>query len=253
MKILVIPDTQVTPTSNTDHLKWAGMYAAEKQPEHIVHLGDHFDMQSLSSYDVGKMSFEGRRYVDDIRAGVDALCVFDAPILRLQKSQRRAKKSIWRPNKHFLLGNHEDRIDRIVMADRKLEGFMSTRDFQLEEMGWEVHSYLDLLIIEDIVFSHFFVSGVMGRPCCSARSLLMKKHMSCVMGHVQDRDIAYAKKANNTRITGLFAGIFYQEDQAYLNPQTNGSWTGIWMLNECVDGSFDELPISINYLRDKYK
>ena len=50
----------------------------------------------------------------------------------------------------------------------------------------------------------------------------------------------------------MFAGIFYVEDQGYLNPQTNASWRGIWMLHEVVDGGFDELPISINYLAKKY-
>jgi hypothetical protein len=35
-------------------------------------------------------------------------------------------------------------------------------------------------------------------------------------------------------------------------PQTNGSWSGVWMLNEVVNGSFDEMPISINYLKEVY-
>lgn len=80
MKHLVIPDTQVKPNSPTDHLRWAGLYAAEKKPDVIVHIGDHFDMPSLSSWDVGKKSFEGRRYKDDIEAGIHAMEVFLQPI-----------------------------------------------------------------------------------------------------------------------------------------------------------------------------
>jgi hypothetical protein len=72
------------------------------------------------------------------------------------------------------------------------------------------------------------------------------------MGHVQDRSIAFSKKADGSRITGLFAGIFYQHDEEYLNPQTNGSWSGVWVFNEVTSGSFDEMPISLNYLRKKY-
>jgi len=72
------------------------------------------------------------------------------------------------------------------------------------------------------------------------------------MGHVQDRDIAYARKADGTNMLGLFSGIYYQHDEDYLSPQTNGSWAGIWMLNEVNDGSFDEMPVSINYLRKQY-
>ena len=55
--------------------------------------------------------------------------------------------------------------------------------------------------------------------------------MSCVMGHVQDRDIAYARRADGLNMTGLFAGIYYQHDEEYLTPQTNGSWRGLWIMN----------------------
>ena len=76
--------------------------------------------------------------------------------------------------------------------------------------------------------------------------------MSCIMGHVQDKDIAYGRKADGTNILGLFAGIFYQNDEDYLTPQTNSSWRGIWMLNEVENGGCDELPVSMTYLRKKY-
>lgn len=72
------------------------------------------------------------------------------------------------------------------------------------------------------------------------------------MGHVQDREISFAKRADGTRVTGLFAGIFYQHEEGYLNAQTNLSWRGIWMLHEVDDGAFDEMPVSLNYLRKRY-
>jgi hypothetical protein len=30
------------------------------------------------------------------------------------------------------------------------------------------------------------------------------------------------------------------------------SWRGIWMLHEVDDGAFDEMPVSLNYLRKRY-
>ena len=63
------------------------------------------------------------------------------------------------------------------------------------------------------------------------------------MGHVQDRDIAYGRRADGTNILGLFSGIYYQHDEDYLTPQTNSSWRGIWMLNEVANGGCDELPV----------
>jgi len=252
MKHLIIPDTQCKPDGRTEHLRWAGQYAADKKPEVIVHLGDHWDMPSLSTYDTGKKSFEGRRYTKDIYAGIDAMEVFLQPIRMEQERLRKNKKKQWNPRMIFLLGNHEYRIERAIEADPKLEGLIGYMDLQLDDMGWEVYDFLETAVIDGICYSHYFVSGVMGRPVTNAKLLIQKKMMSCVMGHVQDRDIAYGRRADGKNVTGLFAGIYYLHDEDYLNPQTNGSWAGLWMLNEVDDGSFDELPVSINYLRSKY-
>ena len=252
MKHLIIPDTQVKPNSPTDHLKWAGLYAAEKKPDVIVHIGDHWDMPSLSSWDVGKKSFEGRRYTDDIEAGIAAMKVFLEPIRTEQQRLRINKQKQWNPRMVFTLGNHEQRIGRAIESDSKLDGLIGYDDLKLEEMGWEVYNFLEVAVIDGMAYSHYFTSGIMGRPVSSARNMLSYKMMSCVMGHVQDRDIAYARRADGTNILGLFAGIFYQGHEDYLTPQTNLSWRGIWMLNEVAFGGCDELPVSLNYLRGKY-
>lgn len=251
-KHLVIPDTQVKPDHPIEHLRWAGQYAADKKPDVIIHIGDHWDMPSLSSYDVGTRSFEGRRYTNDIAAGIAGMEAFMEPIKEEQQRLIRNASKRWNPRMVFTLGNHENRIERAVNADPKLEGLIGFKDFKLEEFGWEVYPFLEPVIIDEIAYAHYFTSGVMGRPVSSAKLMLQKKYMSCIMGHVQDRDIAYARKADGTNMLGLFAGIYYQHDEDYLTPQTNGSWSGIWMLNEVANGGCDELPVSINYLRDKY-
>ena len=253
MRHLVIPDTQCKPNNSFDHLEWAGKYAVKTKPDVIVHLGDHWDMPSLSVYDVGKKSFEGRTYNDDIQAGNKAMDALMKPIIQEQKRQRENKKKVWKPKKVFLIGNHEQRIERAIESDRKLEGLIGYGDFNLKKYNWEVHDFLSVPIINGIAYSHYFTSGVMGRPVSNPGLLLQKKHMSCIMGHVQDRDISFSKKAVGKGITGSFAGIYYQHDEDYLTPQTNGSWSGIWMLNEVDDGSFDEMPVSINYLRKQYE
>ena len=252
MKHMVIPDTQCKPENGYEHLEWAGKYAAEKKPDVIIHLGDHWDMPSLSSYDKGKGSMEGRRYVEDIRAGNYAMDVFMAPIYEEQKRMRKTKKKVWKPRLVFLMGNHEQRIERAVDDNIQLADLLSYDDFNLVDHGWEVHPFLEVVTINDIAYSHYFTSGVMGRPVSSARLMLNKKHMSCVMGHVQDRDIAWARNAVGVQHTGLFAGIFYTHDEGYLNPQTNTSWRGIWMFHEVKDGGFDEMPVSLNYLEKRY-
>lgn len=252
VKHLVIPDVQQKPGNPIAHLTWAGKYAVEKRPDVIICIGDFWDMPSLSSYDVGKKGFEGRCYTDDISCGKEAMRAFLAPIEAYNRRAKKDKKRRYKPRLVFTLGNHEQRIERAIESDRKLEGLISYDDFELEKDGWEVVDYLQPIIIDGIAYAHFFTSGVMGRPVSSARLMLSKKHMSCIMGHVQDRDLAFQRKADGTPITGIFVGIYYQHEEGYLNPQTNGSWAGIWMLHDVKDGSFDEMPVSLQYLEKRY-
>lgn len=252
MKILVIPDTQCKEGVPLDHLEWAGRYAAYKKPDIIVHIGDHADMPSLSSYDVGKKIFEGRRYKSDIAAAKEGMRLFTQPIRDEQERLRRNKEKIWKPEQYITLGNHEDRITRAVEADPKLEGVLSLSDLGYEEFGWKVIPYLEPIVLGGVAFCHFFTSGVLGKPVTSASALIGKKHMSCIMGHVQGRQIAYGTRADGKQITGLFVGGFYQHDEEYLKWQGNKHWRGIWMLHEVDDGSFDEMPVSIGFLKRRY-
>jgi hypothetical protein len=91
-KILVIPDVQCKPGVDMTHLTHIGKYIVEKKPDMIVHLGDHWDMPSLSSYDKGKKSFEGRRYKADIEAGNLGMRMLQAPLVALNK-----KKMVYNP------------------------------------------------------------------------------------------------------------------------------------------------------------
>lgn len=252
MKHFVLPDTQVKPGVPIEHLRWAGEYVAEKKPDRIIHIGDHWDMPSLSEYDKGKKSFEGRRYTDDIEAGRAGMEEFMRPIAREIQRVVQGHRRRWLPTFDFFIGNHEYRTLRAIDSDRKLEGLIGYRDFKLQELGWNVHPYLNPKVLDGIAYCHYFVTGVMGKPCTSARALLTKKHQSCVMGHVQKRDIAYDYTADGKQITGIFAGCYYQHEEEYLNPQGNKHWRGCWMLHEVEDGQFDEMPLSLDYLRRKY-
>lgn len=206
MRIFILPDCQVKPGNSIEHLKWAGDYVSEKKPETIVCLGDFADMESLSSYDKGKRSFEGRRYTRDIEAAHEAMRAFLTPIRREQQRLVRNKEKQWKPRMVMLYGNHENRINRAIEDDPKLEGLMSLDDLKYKEFGWEVVPYLKPIVISNIAFSHYFVSGVMGRPVSSARMLLTKHHMSCIAGHMQGKDIAYSQKADGSTMTGIISG-----------------------------------------------
>ncbi len=240
IRVVVIPDTQVKPGVNTDHLAHIGNYIKEKRPDVIVHLGDHFDLPSLSSYDVGKRQFEGRRLRADLQAGI-------AGMERLTKPFRGIPN--YYPRMEFLLGNHENRLTRAIDNDAKLEGTISTDDFQLERFGWHVNPFLEVVNIGGCDFSHYFTSGVMGRPVSSPAVLLRERARSAIQGHVQRFDMAVHQKTGQI---AMFAGICYTHTEEYLTPQGNGCRQQIVVLHELRDGIYSPMFVSLDYLNRRY-
>lgn len=252
-KILVIPDTQVKPGVPTEHLIWLGEYICDQRPDTIVHIGDHFDFPSLSSYDKGTAAIEGKRVVADIEAGVDGLRLINAPIERLQSSQRKYKKPIYNPRKVFLKGNHENRMDRHINENPELIGFLGHDDLRLEEFGWEVHEFLEVVDINGILFSHYFANPMSGRPYTGrAAGMLPRIGRSFCMGHRQELDFTCRELVDGSRQLGIVAGAFYQHEEGYKGFQGNKHWRGVVVLHEAEDGWADPMFVSMNFLERKY-
>ena len=249
---LVIPDVQFRPGDDPEFLKCIGRFIVKKQPDVIVCLGDFADMPSLSSYDVGKKSFDGKRYLKDVEAAHDAMYALLNPLHEYNHQARKTKHKLYKPRMVLTLGNHEQRINRAVENDAKLEGVLSVDHLAYEEVGWEVHPFLEVVVIDGIAYSHYFTSGALGRPCPSAQVMLTKKHMSCIAGHQQGLQIAMGHRADGSAIIAIIAGSCYQHDEDYMGPQGNKHWRGVLVLHEVNDGSFDLMPVSLEYLKKKY-
>jgi hypothetical protein len=244
LRIAVIPDTQVRPGVDTDHIPAAGRYVADKRPDVIVCIGDWWDMPSCSRHDEpGSVEAEGKRYKADVAAGCDAMEQFLEPI---------AKVPGYNPALVYTMGNHEDRIVRAWRANpRQFTGGL--RDLRLEEYGWTVYPFLQPVIINGVAFCHYFPRGVMGRPVQSPRIQIQQLHMSSFAGHQQGREIAYSRRADGGALTAIISGSFYQHDEPYMSPLANKHWRGMWFLHEVKDGHYDEMPVSVNYLLREWK
>jgi hypothetical protein len=247
-RILVLPDVQAKPGIDFTYLARIGQYALEKRPDIIVCIGDFADLPSLSSYDKGKKSFEGRRYKRDVEASHWAMSAFLTPITDYNTTAKRPYK----PRMVLTLGNHEARIDRAINDDSKLDGVLSIDDLKYRDFGWEVVPFLEVIIIEGVAFSHYFTTGLMGRPVTTAQACLTKKHISCIQGHQQGLQIATGYRADGQLLTSIIAGSCYQHDEEYLNPQGNKHWRGFVMLNDVRDGVFDLMPVSLRYINKRY-
>jgi hypothetical protein len=251
-RILVLPDVQAKPGIDFSFLRRIGLYMVEKKPDIVVCIGDFADMPSLSSYDKGKKSFEGRRYKRDIEAAQFAMQAFLGPLNEYNAMRRRNRKGEYKPRMVLTLGNHEARINRACDDDPKLDGVLSLKDLAYEEYGWEVYDFLQVVIIEGVAFSHYFTSGTMGRPVTTAQACLTKKHMSCVQGHQQGLQMATGYRGDGQLLTSIIAGSCYEHDEAYLGPQGNKHWRGFLMLHAVRDGTFDVMPVSLEYVNRRF-
>ena len=245
LRIALLMDAQVRKGVPIDHLAAYGKYIAEKQPDVIVCIGDFADMPSLSTYtQPGSIDGEGARYQADKDSVYAAMDTFLSPI---------AKVAGYKPKLILTYGNHEDRITRAINADpRRLMGTIGLKDLRYEAYGWTTVPFLQPVVIGGIAFCHYFPSGVMGRPIGTPALILRKLHMSAIAGHQQGRDIAYAKRADGGDLTAIISGSFYQHDEGYLSPFTNKHWRGTYFLNEVLDGSYDEMALSIGFLKRRF-
>lgn len=252
MKHLVLPDVQAKPGIDFTYLEKIGRYAVEKKPDKIICLGDFADMPSLSSYDVGKKSFEGRRYTADVLAARQAMIKFLTPIWEFNARAKRNKEKQYKPELILTLGNHENRINRATNDSPQLEGVLSVDDLQYKELGWDVYPFLDVVVVDGIAYSHYFTTGLMGRPVTTAAACLAKKHMSCVQGHQQGLQIHSSYRADGRQMTSIIAGSCYEHNEDYMSFQGNNHWRGFLMLHDVHDGEFDIMPVSLKYINRKY-
>lgn len=247
-----LPDCQIRPGDDLKFLTAIGNFIVDKKPDVVICAGDFSDMSSLSSYDIGKKDYEGRRYKKDVEATHSAMVALLTPLWDFNARAKKNKEKQYRPRMVLTIGNHEERINRAINDDPKLEGLISIQDLGYEGYGWEVHPFLDVVVVDGVAYSHYFVTGVAGRPASTASALLSKKHMSCIAGHQQGKQIASAYRADGQAITCIIAGSCYEHNEDYMGPQGNNHWRGIVVLHEVNNGSFDEMFVSLDYLKRKH-
>ena len=252
--ICVIGDMQIRPNMNLDHIEHIGRYITDKKPDVIVQIGDWWDMPSLSSYDRGKASFEGRRVKEDIEAGHEGMRRLFEPIKKLQQAQRYFKKKVYSPRLVLTLGNHCERLDRAAQGSPELVGYIGTKELNIEQYGWEVYEFLKPVNIEGINFVHYLANPMTGRPYSgSAAGMLKTVGASFVMGHKQVLDIAIRTTLEGKNQIGIINGASYPHFEDYKGHQGgNSHFRGITMLYEAKDGFALPSFISLDFLRERY-
>ena len=245
-KHLVIPDTQLKPGVPMQHLYWIGQYIALKKPQVVVQLGDWADMHSLSSYDRGKRSGENSRYAADI-------AVANEGIAELERGMAGFKPEL----KLFILGNHEQRIERFVNDHPELHGALDYSHFDWERRGWTVAPFLQPVEVDGVLYSHFFPRAPNGRVlqtrygAPNAKTQVQREHQSATAGHTPGIDLAIVAGGKRL-LRGLQAGSCYLHDEDYMGPQGNMYWRGIIVKHGVHNGDYDLMTVSLDYLSGRF-
>lgn len=226
---LVIGDAHADPSASNDRFTWLGRLIADVRPDVVVDIGDWATMGSLYDGDWGKMRGEGKRLADDISVAVEARQM-------VAKEMRGMKQP---PRLYSTLGNHEDRLMRIVERQPHLSGTLDMDALGHKKYKWRRVPFLVPLLLDGVVYQHYFTSNG-GRAVSSekhhAASLLDKGLVSCVAGHSHRYDHSIRRRWDGGQAMALVAGCYFEHTEPWAGPD-NATWDrGILILRDVSDG-----------------
>lgn len=247
---LIIPDQHSHPEYHNDRADYLSRLIIDVAPDVVINMGDAADMASLSTYDKGKRDFHGRSY----RADIDSHLDFQS---RLWDPVKARKKRM--PHRVILEGNHEHRIERALDLSPELVGTIGFQDYKFNEYYNEVVRYQGatpgVYERDGILFAHYFITGVSGRPIGGERPahmLLDKTGTSCVAAHIHTFDYATRTNINGQVRNGLIAGVYQDYDSPWAG-NINHLWrSGVCILRNVNNGDYDLQWISLKSLKAEY-
>lgn len=248
---LIFTDAHVAPGDSLKRFDALSKLIINRRPDVVVNGGDFFDMPSLSSYDVGKASYEGKRLAKDLRSGWMAQEVLMAPI-------KARKKRL--PLFVSLEGNHEYRLTKAVSTKHTLlEGIVDWRSFGWSRLGWEYYPYVgetpDIVDIDGIQYSHFITTQGTSRAKSGlnlGHTLVSTGLTSVVVGHSHNLNVSRRVGIDGKARWGVVAGCFLDKTSPsfkYAGTGVQDWWSGVVILHGVANGTFEDYEIiSLNTL-----
>lgn len=247
---VVLPDSHSHPDFGNDRFDWFGRLLADIKPDVFINIGDNADMASLSTYDKGKRSFQGRNYKDDINSHLDAQERTFAPLKRLKRRL---------PVSYFFEGNHEHRIARAIDLSPELDGAISFNDLGLSDYYDEVIRYSGgtpgVKLIDGVTYAHYFVGGIAGRPLGGIHAgyaIATKKFSSATCGHSHLFDTSWHVDLAGRPVIGTVVGCYQDYDNDWAGEVAQLWNRGVVIKRYVQNGGYDLQWVSIESLRREY-
>ena len=219
---LIIGDSHAHWEEGNQRFESLGRMVKELSPHVVVDIGDSADMSSLLMFESGSKApiFEGHSYWKDIDAYRDAKERYHHYLGKPPSRMRHIR----------VMGNHENRIDRVLEVEPRFRGIIGLEDLGDEDIfDWEVAPFLEPTLVDGVVYSHYFKSPGGQRPVggiMPARAVLLKYPGSFtrIFGHTHAfgffEDADGSPGDHYKKITSINCGC-------YFNPSMSGMrWSG---------------------------
>jgi len=192
MKSIAVFSDVHLPYHDSDAVELLVEVLADQKPDIVVANGDIFDFYSVSSH----------------RKDPRRPLLLEDELMEAMTIWAAIDDACGDAEKHFLMGNHEDRLSR-YLQDRApalmgLGGLSAEELFSLDDAGWNVVPYKDYLDIGRITYTHDLSNT---GPHCAEYALRDAGH-SIVIGHAHRIRSAVSGDINATpRVAHCFGWL----------------------------------------------
>ena len=234
---LILPDPHIRCNQNLDRMKWAAELILDVKPSHVICMGDFFDFESLH----GKTKPDYGTVNAEVEVGMQAQDIFFSVL----KKRKRKFPKLW-----MLIGNHDYRVYKTTWVEVD----------DIFDDKWELVPYVDTtpgrIIIDNIVYSHYAISGLMNRALATpplGQSLLSSQHTSYTVGHSHSLSYATDVTADGRRIHGLSCGCYTEDEPEWAGLSSSLWWRGVVIKDNIDNGDYDLETIKLSTIRKEYE
>jgi len=250
-RILVIGDLHQDPRypDRVPIMTWMARYASENKFDRIVQVGDWSTFDSVNQHDrnetLNARSKPGVR--DDLE--------------NLQQTHRAFRLGMadgYLPKMDFLLGNHENRLERFENANPEAaDTFTLSRDQTFNQFGWRTRPYGELFYVEGVAFTHHPTNGA-GRAYggkTGPQRAANESTVAVVSGHTHRRQVHDSPKigpVDSISMVEVGCGMPWGSVENYARHSLTGWWWGVVPMT-VQDGIITDLNfVSMINLRRRY-
>jgi len=207
------------------------------KPDVVICGGDHFDFHSLSDF---KTPFDPNTFKEELEYGLYWLN-------SLWRSVTATKKKT--PERVFLFGNHEHRLDAYLNKHPELEGVIGDGVLKkkLMEMGWHVVPWIGetpgYKEIDGIIYAHYITSGAACKPISSqhlASAIADRTMKNTVVGHSHLLDVHHRYSFDGKPVTVVSGGCYLDPYEiGWAGQHMKQWWNGVIVLHVYENGAID--------------